>query len=136
MIFNVLSKNTKKWMRNMIELCKRIATILRRIRPVIICCLATSFLIILGSVFENAWLSFEFWLIPSFLAFCWFLVLYSFSEIFSFVPELSTKKSAWFKRLSNSIHTMWYRSLGVVSVCVFIALIILSYQLLRQWYLR
>ena len=123
-------------MRNMIELFKRIATILRRIRLVILCCLATSFLIILVSVFENAWLSFEFWLIPSFLAFCWLLVLFSFGEIFSFVPDLSTKKTAWFKRLSNSIHRTWYRSLGAVSVCVFIALIILSYQLLRQWYLR
>ena len=120
----------------MIERFKRIATILRRIRPVIICCLATSFLIILVSVFENSWLSFEFWLIPSFLAFCWFLVLFSFGEIFSFVPELSTKQTSWSKRLLNSVHRTWYRSLGVFSVCVFIALIILSYQLLRQWYLR
>ncbi len=123
-------------MRNMIERFKRIATILRRIRPVIICGLATSFLIILVSFFKDSWLSFEFWLIPSFLAFCWFLVLFSFGEIFSFVPELSTKQTSWSKRLFNSVHRTWYRSLGVFSVCVFIALIILSYQLLRQWYLR
>jgi len=126
----------KKLMRNMIERFKRIATILRRIRPVIICGLATSFLIILVSFFKDSWLSFEFWLIPSFLAFCWFLVLFSFGEIFSFVPELSTKQTSWSKRLFNSVHRTWYRSLGVFSVCVFIALIILSYQLLRQWYLR
>ena len=123
-------------MRNMIERFKRIATILRRIRPVIICGLATSFLIILVSFFKDSWLSFEFWLIPSFLAFCWFLVLFSFGEIFSFVPELSTKQTSWSKRLFNSVHRTWYRSLGVFSVCVFIALIILSYQLLRHWYLR
>jgi len=123
-------------MRNMIERFKRIATILRRIRPVIICGLATSFLIILVSFFKDSWLSFEFWLIPSFLAFCWFLVLFSFGEIFSFVPELSTKQTSWSKRLFNSVHRTWYRSLGIFSVCVFIALIILSYQLLRQWYLR
>ena len=123
-------------MRNMIERFQRIATILRRIRPVIICGLAASFLIILVSFFKDSWLSFEFWLIPSFLALCWFLVLFSFGEIFSFVPELSTKQTSWSKRLLNSVHRTWYRSLGVFSVCVFIALIILSYQLLRQWYLR
>ena len=123
-------------MRNMIERFKRIATILRGIRSVIICGLAISFLIILVSFFKDSWLSFEFWLIPSFLAFCWFLVLFSFGEIFSFVPELSTKQTSWSKRLFNSVHRTWYRSLGVFSVGVFIALIILSYQLLRQWYLR
>ena len=126
----------EKLMRNMIERFKRIATILRRIRPAIISGLATSFLIILVSFFKDSWLSFEFWLIPSFLAFCWFLVLFSFGEIFSFVPELSTKQTSWSKRLLNSVHRTWYRSLGVFSTCVFIALIILSYQLLRQWYLR
>ena len=120
----------------MIERFKRIATILRRIRPAIICGLATSFLMILTSFFEDSWFSFEFWLIPSFLAFCWFLVLFSFGEIFSFVPEPSTKQTSWSKRLLNFMHRTWYRSLGVFSVCIFIALSILSYQLLRQWYLR
>ena len=120
----------------MIERFKRIATILKRIRPVIIFCLTSSLFLMLFSVLQSSLLSFELWLIPSFLAFCWFLALFSFGEIFSFVPELSTRKASWSKRLLNSMHRTWYRSLGAVSVCVFIALIILIYQLLRQWYLR
>ena len=129
-------QNTKKRIPNMIERFKRIATILKRIRPVIIFCLTSSLFLMLFSVLQSSLLSFELWLIPSFLAFCWFLALFSFGEIFSFVPELSTRQASWSKRLLNSMHRTWYRSLGGVSVCVFIALIILSYQLLRQWYLR
>ena len=129
-------QNTKKRIPNMIERFKRIATILKRILPVIIFCLTSSFFLMLFSVLQSSLLSFELWLIPSFLAFCWFLALFSFGEIFSFVPELSTKQTSWSKRLLNSMHRTWYRSLGAVSVCVFIALIILSYQLLRQWYMR
>ena len=75
----------------MIERFKRIATILKRIRPVIIFCLTSSLFLMLFSVLQSSLLSFELWLIPSFLAFCWFLALFSFGEIFSFVPELSTK---------------------------------------------
>jgi len=120
----------------MIERFKRIATILKRIRPVIIFGLTSSLFLMLFSVLQSSLLSFELWLIPSFLAFCWFLALFSFGEIFSFVPELSTRQASWSKRLLNSMHRTWYRSLGAVSVCVFIALIILSYQLLRHWYLR
>ena len=129
-------QNTKKRIPNMIERFKRIATILQRIRPVIIFCLTFSLFLMLFSVLQSSLLSFELWLIPSFLAFCWFLALFSFGEIFSFVPELSTKQTSWSKRLLNSMHRTWYRSLGAFSVCVFIALIILSYQLLRQWYMR
>ena len=129
-------QNTKKRIPNMIERFKRIATILKRIRPVIIFCLTSSFFLMLFSVLQSSLLSFELWLIPSFLAFCWFLALFSFGKIFSFVPELSPKQTSWSKRLLNSMHRTWYRSLGAVSVCVFIALIILSYQLLRHWYLR
>ena len=129
-------QNIKKQIPNMIERFKRIATILKKIRPVIIFCLTLSLFLMLFSVLQSSLLSFEIWLIPSFLAFCWFLALFSFGEIFSFVPELSTRQASWSKRLLNSMHRTWYRSLGAVSVCVFIALIILSYQLLRQWYLR
>ncbi len=122
-------------MSNMIERFKRIATILKKIRPAIICGLTCSFLMMLVSVYQDSWLSFDFWFIPSFLLFCWFLVLFSFGEIFSFAPELSEEQPRWVIRFLNWIQRTWYRSLGVVLVFIFVALIILSYQLLRQWHL-
>ena len=121
---------------SMIERFKRIATILKRIRSIIIFCAALSSCMMLLSVFQSPWLSGEFWLIPSLLAFCWFLVLFSFGELFASVPDLSAKQTSWGRRFMNSIHRTWYRILGTTLIIILIALILLSYQLLRQWYLR
>ena len=121
---------------SMIERFKRIATILKRIRSIIIFCAAFSSCMMLLSVFQSPWLSGEFWLIPSLIAFCWFLVLFSFGELFASVPDLSAKQTSWGRRFMNSIHRTWYRILGTTLIIILIALILLSYQLLRQWYLR
>ena len=119
----------------MIERFKRIATILKRFRLIVILCAFFSFFMMLLSFSQNRWLNGEFWLIPSLLAFGWFLLFFSMGELFASVPELLEKQASWTSKVSNAIRRAGYKILAIILLVVCLSLIILSYQLLRTWYI-
>ena len=119
----------------MIERFKRIATILKRFRLIVILCAFFSFLMMLLSFSQNRWFNGEFWLIPSLLAFGWSLLFFSMGELFASVPELLEKQASWTSKVSNAIRRAGYKILAIILLVVCLSLIILSYQLLRTWYI-
>ena len=119
----------------MIERFKRIATILKRFRLIVILCAFFSFFMMLLSFSQNSWLNGEFWLIPSLLAFGWSLLFFSMGELFASVPELLEKQASWTSKVSNAIRRAGYKILAIIALVVCLSLIILSYQLLRTWYI-
>ena len=117
----------------MIECLQRIATFLHRFRLSIFALGVVSLGVFSVSLFQNPWLDGEVWLIPSLLALCWSLALYSLIALFQHIPEKVDKSESWRSRLSDSIRrsALWLR--GVSFVLLSGALAVLSYQLLRTW---
>ena len=119
----------------MIERFKRIATILKRFRLIVILCAFFSFFMMLLSFFQDRWVNGEFWLIPSLLTFGWSLLFFSMGELFASAPGLPEKQASWTSKVSNAIRRAGYKILAIIALVVCLSLIILSYQLLRTWYI-
>ena len=119
----------------MIERFKRIATILKRFRLIVILCACFSFFMMLLSFFQDRWVNGEFWLIPSLLTFGWSLLFFSMGELFASAPGLPEKQASWTSKVSNAIRRAGYKILAIIALVVCLSLIILSYQLLRTWYI-
>ena len=119
----------------MIERFKRIATILKQFRLIVILCAFLSFFMMLLSFFQNRWFHGEFWLIPSLLAFGWSLLFFSIGELFASVPELPEKQASWTSKVSNAVRRAGYKILAIILSVVCFSLIILSYHLLRTWHI-
>tara|TARA_B110000014_G_C19727847_1_gene380217 strand:+ start:211 stop:579 length:369 start_codon:yes stop_codon:yes gene_type:complete len=119
----------------MIKRLQRIASFLKKIRFLIIGLGVMSLLLLLASFFDNPWIESEIWTIPSLLLFCWSLALFSLEELFINVPEKLEKTVSWRLRVSNTIRRAGFRILGMALILLSAALLILSYQLIRTWYI-
>ena len=119
----------------MIERLQRIASFLEKIRFFIIILGILSFILLFISFLDNPWLDSELWSIPSLLLFCWSLALFSLEELFVGVPKKLDKSASWRLRASNTMRRAGLRVLGLAFVVLSIALLVLSYQLLRTWYM-
>ena len=115
----------------MIERLQRIAKVLGRIQGVLLILAGGCGIGVVLSLVENPWVPDDSWLLLSFMGCLWFLVLYSLSQLFLHVPPPVASASNWRQRLSLRIRRggMWL--LGAAFLLLSLALVILTYQLLR-----
>ena len=83
------------------------------------------------SLLNNPWLTDDRWLLPAFMGCMWFLVLYSLSQLFFYVPPPIDSSHNWRQRLSLRIRRSGLWILGAAFLLLSLSLIILTYQLLR-----
>ena len=117
----------------MIERLQRIATILARFRLPIFVLGGFSLAVLALSVLDNPWLSGDSLLMPSILGFCWALMLYSTGEIFQTLPAKAGAEDRLARRVSLRVRRLLFWLLGMLTVFSTLALMVLSFQLLRVW---
>ena len=119
----------------MIERLQRIATMLSRFNLLILALTIVSAGVFSVSLFQNPWLDGDVWLIPSLVALCWTLTMLCLTSLFINIPAKAGKGDGWRKRLSSFIRRgiMW--DLGFLFLLLSLALVVLSYQLLRTWFM-
>lgn len=118
----------------MIERLQRIATFLRPLRLLIFVIGGFSIVVLLLSLFENPWLIGDRLLIPSILGFCWSATLYSISKLFAVVPGKPNAGAGFRDRLSIRLRRGGLWILAVLTVGLTIAVVVLSFELLRTWF--
>lgn len=117
----------------MIERLQGIAIFLAHFRLLIIG-LGIGFLtIFVLSLLQNPWLDGDDWLIPALLGLCWSLTLYSFSQLFATVPARAADDASWRIKLSVVTRRGLLWVLALLMGCLSLALLVLSYELLRTW---
>ena len=119
----------------MLERLQRIATTLSRFRLLILTLGIVSAGVFAVSLFPNPWLDGEAWLIPSLVALSWFLIMHSLNSLFLHIPPKAEKGDSWRNCMSTSIRrgALWLFGLAFVSLTL--AVLVLTYQLLRTWYI-
>ncbi|MEX0965343.1 MAG: hypothetical protein WDZ52_15035 [Pseudohongiellaceae bacterium] len=117
----------------MIERLQRIATILARFRLALFLLAGFSLGVLVLSMVENPWLEGDALLMPAVLGFCWALLLYSTGEIFQRTPGKAAEGTTFRRRMALRVRRLVFWVLGLLTVGSAIALLFLSYQLLRVW---
>ncbi len=120
-------------MVNLIDRLGRIAVIVQRGRWLWIALALAAAVLIAASVVENPWLVDDRWLMPGIVALCWPLTLLSFGRLFDSVPPAATAKMSWRGRLSRRLHRGVLWLLGLAMIGLTLAVLLLSWQLLRVW---
>ena len=115
----------------MIERLQRIATVLSRIRALLLLLAAISLCMMVLSMLENPWLNQDTWLIPASVALMWFLTLYSLSHLFLSVPAPVEPDMGWRARLSRKLRRAVAWLAPLLFLMLTAALLVLTYQLLR-----
>ena len=75
----------------------------------------------------------DLYLIPALLSFTWCLLLYSFIELFSVPPAVSTQTSTFFERVVLKIKYFFYVDLAIIFLLLTILVIYMSYELIYVW---
>ncbi len=117
----------------MIERLQRIATVLARFRLPIFVLAGFSLSVLVLSLLDNPWLNSDELLMPSILGVCWALMMYSTGEIFQTLPREAGRDATLRRRLSAGVGRLLYWALGILTVLSTLALLVLSYQILRVW---
>lgn len=120
----------------MIERLQRIATFLAHFRHGIVILSVLFLAIILMSVFELEPASKYELLMPSLAAFLWTLILYCFSVFFVASPISPGKGASIRQRLSFVLRRGGIWILAVLMLILSSALLILTYELLRTWFMN
>lgn len=115
----------------MIERLHRIATVLGRYQPWILVAATLCLMVVFASVIENPWLVSDEWLMPAIAGLLWLLLLYSLSTLFQSIPEAIEPGMGWRKRMSLKIRHSGLWLLGALFLVLSVAVLLLSYQLLR-----
>ncbi|MDG1025661.1 MAG: hypothetical protein P8N94_02820 [Gammaproteobacteria bacterium] len=117
----------------MIERLQRIATILVRFRLPVFVLAGFSFAIIVLSLLDNPWLDGDSLLMPAILGLCWALMLYSTGELFQNVPGKAAAEDVFRQQAAVRVRRILLWILGILTTISALALLLLSYQLLRIW---
>lgn len=117
----------------MIERLQRIATLLTRIRLPIFVLAGFSLLVLVLSVLDNPLLHNDTLLMPAIIGFCWALMLYSTAELFRHVPDSAAADEPLRTRMAVRARRGLLWILGVLTIASSLALLFLSYQLMRVW---
>ena len=120
----------------MIERLQRIATFLAHFRLGIVILNLMFLTLVLTSLFELELVSEYELLMPSLAAFLWTLILYSLSVLFVAVPILPGKGAGFRERLSVALRRGGIWILAVLMLVLSFALLILTYELLRTWFMN
>ena len=117
----------------MIERLQRIATILARFRLLVFVLAGFSLVVLILSVLDNPLLDNDTLLMPAILGFCWALMLYSTGELFQAIPEKAGSEATFRRRMAVRVRRGMLWILGILTIASAVALIVLSYQLMRVW---
>ena len=115
----------------MLERLQRLAVVLRSLRGLLVTLALLSLGLVLSSLLENPWWQAQHWLIPGITGLLWCLVLYSLSFLFLAVPPKPDATMNWRQRVSTRLHRVISWVLAVIFLGLSLALVALSYQLLR-----
>ncbi|MEM7283691.1 MAG: hypothetical protein AAF438_18910 [Pseudomonadota bacterium] len=119
----------------MIERLQRIATFLSRLRLLLVVFALGSIGVMILSVVDNPLMLTDEWLIPATTAMLWSLSLYSLSYLFLNVPSAPDSSMGWRERMSTKIRRAGLWLLGLAFVGLSIMILLLSYQLLRVYFM-
>jgi len=122
-------------MVDLIDRLGRIAVIVQRGRWLWIALALAAAVLIAASVVENPWLEDDRWLMPGIVALCWPLTLLSFGRLFDSVPPAATDDMSWRGRLSRRLHRGMLWLLGLAMIGLTLAVLLLTWQLLRVWFM-
>lgn len=117
----------------MIERLRAIATILQHFKALIVVLGLGAITVFALSLLDSPWLDGELWLIPSLIGICWAFSLFAFMGLFRNVPMAVDPSKPWRARLAIRFHRGLYGILAILMLSFTLALLILSYQLLRTW---
>ncbi|MEQ8954980.1 MAG: hypothetical protein RL120_12685 [Gammaproteobacteria bacterium] len=117
----------------MIDRLHSLARKLIRGRFLFISLAALSIVVLLASLLSVAGLSADVHLVPAILVFCWSATLLSFAGLLSNVPSKPDKTVRWRQRLAIRLQRFTLGMLGLLVVALSIAVLVLSWQLLRTW---
>ena len=117
----------------MIERLQRIASLLNRLRALIVLLAAGFLLLLVAALFEIAGVSYDALLVPAVIGFAWSATLYSFSGLFARVPERPGPGTPLLRRLRISSQRAMIWVLAILMLALTIALLMLSSQMLRSW---
>lgn len=92
-----------------------------------------SLLVLALSVLDNPLLDNDTLLMPAILGFCWALMLYSTGELFQVIPDKAGREMALRRRLAVRVRRGMLWILGILTIASGLALLILTYQLMRVW---
>lgn len=116
----------------MIERLQRIATRLASIKPLLLLLGFLSLAAMLASGLDPAWIDGERYLIPSIIVFCWAGALYAIAELFLHVPPILPRSEPWRARLSVRLRRTGLWLLAGLMVILSLALVYLTWQLIRS----
>lgn len=122
-------------MVDLIDRLGRIAVIVQRGRWLWIALALAAAVLTAASLVENPWLAGDRWLMPGIVALCWPLTLLSFGRLFDAVPPAATDGMTWRGRLSRRLHRGVLWLLGLAMIGLTLAVLLLTWQLLRVWFM-
>lgn len=118
----------------MIERLHLIATHLRRFRWLIIAIAALSLALAVTSLMDASWSQGEALTLPAIVAFCWAVTLYSHTELFARPLPVLPPGAPWRTRLALRFRRALRWVLALLMAVLSFFLVVLSWQLLRAWF--
>lgn len=74
-------------------------------------------------------------MLPAIVGFCWALLLIAFARIFAEIPERPGRQHGWLRRLGLRFRRGMMTIMAVLILALSLAVLILSYQLLRTYFM-
>ena len=117
----------------MIERLKIFATHIQRFIPLVVLVGIISLFLAVSSLFNIEGLPGDEALIPALVLFSWACMLYCFARLFINVPARSVKGTRFKSRFAIALRRWLLWLFGIAAVCLSLALLVLSYELVRVW---
>ncbi len=117
----------------MIERLQGIARTIQKLRWILGLLALAAVAAVFASLVANPWLADDRWLMPGVVALCWSLALLSFGRMFESVPPAATRDMPWHRRLARKMQRGLLWLLGLAMIGLSVAVLLLSWQLLRVW---
>lgn len=116
----------------MIERLQLIASFLGRLIPLIVVLAVCCAVLFAYSLFQFRGQNNTF-MLPALAGFCWLLLLYSYARLFARIPEKPGPGQGFFRRLSLRFRRALMTVLALLMLLLGLAVLVLSYQLVRTW---
>jgi hypothetical protein len=117
----------------MIERLQLIATFLGRIQPLIIVLGLVCLLLFLLGLFQAGGVTDDELMLPALAGFCWAVLLFSCARLFRHVPAVPAPGAGIRTRLSIRLRRGLLWLLAIALLVVGLAVLVLTWQLLRIW---
>lgn len=75
-------------------------------------------------------------MLPAIAGFCWMVLLYSFAALFARIPEPPQRSHGWRRRMSLKLRRGLMTVMAVLMLALGLAVLVLSWQLMRTWFMN